>query len=337
MNALFFPVILTLFCSIAFKTLFINKEKFKVEIDLFSVNKEWNKVLSFKSMVGNQDRIARFQLNRALFETGQMSENLFAIPQEWGEYSLLLNKEFSKDCLSYSSDLYNDFGFIKAAKYWMIEYQTYAPYAPKSLERLAISSLTLGEISTARKYFTILSKSIIYRESSKILIDRLSNEPFKLMREFKPDILAIIKDENPINLREPDLDLYNVLKVSPKNKMAFEYLMSYYILRNDLINFYRFLPLVLKSGFYTQMPKTYEEALIQYYVEVKRPVSTWEFVINKNTIERYKVFNETFLANRSDPVRLKEILKPGFKNTYWYYANFDSPKAKGKSIKSKGT
>jgi hypothetical protein len=321
----FFPFLLLLCFAFGFKTLFINSEKYKAEIDFFAANSKWNKVLELKNKVGSQDRFARFQMNRALYGTGQLSENLFSVPQEWGEYSLFLNKEFSMDCMPYSSDLFYDLGFIKASRYWMIEYQTYAPYSPHSLQRLAISSLLLGEFATAKKYFTILSKSTIYKDYAKSSLQKLSKEPYILMKEYTPDNLSIIRGDKIINIKEPDADMLQVLKFSRKNIMAFEYLMSYYILRADLDNFYSYLPLVKSSGFYSKMPISYEEVLLIYYQETKKAVNNWEYPVSRNTIERFKEFKRTLAANASDIAKQKEMLKPMFKNTFWYYLYFDNP------------
>ena len=328
-----FPLFIIFCFGIAYKTIFINPEKYKVEIDQLIENKKWAKVLSYKNKIGENDRVARFQMNRAIYETGQMSEDLFSIPQEWGEFSLLLSKEFSRECLPYSSDLFYDLGFMKASKYWMLEYQTYTPYAPQSLDRIGMTSLILGELSTARKYFTVLSKSIIYGKNYKKYLSRLAKEPLQLVKGSRPKTIAIIRDEISINHKEPDLDLFNILKVSPTNKMAFEYMMSYYILRNDLVSFYNFMPLVMKSGYYAHIPKTYQEALIQYYIETNQQIDTWEFPISKNTLERFKAFNKAFQSNKANRAKLKEILKPAYKDTYWYYQNFSSPNAGGSKLK----
>ncbi len=328
-----FPIILVIICSISYPALFVNQEKYKAEIDYYVANKQWDKVLLLKDKLGSEDRIARFQMNRALSATGRLSEDLFSVPQEWGEYGLLLTKEISRYTLPYESDLCYDYGYMKASKYWMIEFQTYTPYTPRSLNRLAMSSLLLGEYSTSRKYFIILGKSIIYRKYANDMLESLRKDPAKLKNKYTPGNIAIIRDDNAINLRNPDSDLINVLKYSPKNKMAYEYLMSYYILRGDLDNFYRFLKLVTTSGYYKKMPKTYEEVLLLYYEGKQMLANTWDYPVSKEMIERYKEYKKTVISNRNSKVNLREVLKPGFGDTFWYYMYMENPKSMGDKIK----
>jgi hypothetical protein len=320
-----FPAFLILIISASFKPLFINSEKYKTEIDFYVNNKEWGKALQLKGKIGSQDRYARFQMNRALYGSGQMSENLFSVQQEYGEYSLFLTKEYSMACMPYSSDLYYDLGYIKASKYSMIEYQTSSPYSPKSLERIAHTSVLLGEFPIAQKYYTLLSKSLIYRNSSLLKLNKLKTEPNELMQDLRTSNLAIFQEDLIINFDEPDADLYNILRVNSNNKMAFEYLMSYFLLRNDLASFYHYLPLVKSSGYYSKMPKSYEEALLLYYLDIKKPADKWEFPISKSTFKRYKDFKKVFDENGSDTKRIKAILSPDFKDTFWYYRYFDNP------------
>jgi len=330
-----FPAIIISVSIISIFTLYRNPEKYRAKIDLHIINKEWDKALSYSNIIGFQDRVARFQLNRALFAKGKMSEDLFSISQVWGEYGLLLSKEFSMDAMPYLSDFFYDLGYIKASKYCMLEFQTASPYAPISLERLSTTSLILGEIPICKKYYTILSKSIIYKNTYTELLKKLDQQPFLLIRENSPRNCALLKGDKIINLKDPDLDLYNILEVSPQNKMAFEYLMSYYILRNDLETFYTLVPMAVNSGYYKKMPKTWEEALILYYSEKSIPINSGNFKINPVNIERYKEFRNIFNKNNSNVKELKEALTPRFKTSFWYYRYFDIPDLGKKIMKSK--
>jgi hypothetical protein len=81
--------------------LFINKSKYNDQIEFYAIEKNWDKVLKLKYLPKLEDRISRFLLNRALYETGQMANNLFSIPQDGGEYTLLLTKTFTHECTIY--------------------------------------------------------------------------------------------------------------------------------------------------------------------------------------------------------------------------------------------
>ncbi|MCF8380210.1 MAG: DUF6057 family protein [Bacteroidales bacterium] len=321
----FLPVFFLLII-IGFKPLFISPEKQNVALDYYAGLKEWDKVLDLKDKLDLTNRYAGFQINRALYFTGGLCQNLFSVPQYCGEFGLLPFKDSKPKALRNSSDLFFDMGFPKGAQYWMIEFETKEPYAPRSLKRIATTAVLLGDYKMARKYFSILSKSMVHKSYANDMLNRLEDNPRLLANDLKPKNFTVISHEDMLRSKMPDYDLDNILHYSKNNKMAYEYLMAYYLLRIDLSSFYNYLGKGYEAAFFSQLPKSFEEALITYYVREKIAQKDWKYPISAYTLNRFNEFRKIMSSYSNNPEKREELVKTSFGDSYWYYSIFLKPK-----------
>jgi hypothetical protein len=321
-----------LFTIIFYKKIFINPLKYNAQIEYYASEKKWDKILEFKSKITLEDRISRFILNRALYGTGQMAENLFSIPQEGSEYTLFLNKTFSNECIMHTSDLYNDMGFIKGANYWAMEAQTFEPYSPKILKRIALSAIILEDYPISVKYLNILRSSFIYHKWASELLDLINQKNIaELKRIYNPENIYN-GNMQFIDNKNPDHVLAELLEQNNHNKMAFEYLQSYYLMRNELANFYGNLIYLPKMA-YQKVPKIYQEAILTYYILNNIPEEKYEYVIDNSTKKRFSSFAALIIKNKTNPKLAKTELTKILGDTYWYYLRYCSPNKTGLVLK----
>ncbi len=321
--------------AIFFQTLYVNNTRYNAEIEYHANRNNWKEVLNYKDLVGLNDRISRFLLNQALYHTGNMSQDLFIVPQEWGEHTLLLTMIFNRECTLQNSDLYFNIGFVKAAEYWALEAQTNEVYSPKIIIRLATCAILLQDFPVAKKYLEILHKSIIYKKTANDLYGYLNEDGAS---ELKNDLFGERKikyDIVFINNHHPDLDLIHILNKDKNNKMAFEYLMSYYLLNNNLGRFYKYLTLYVNNFGYKKLPKTYQEAMLLFYLSTNTPAEQYMSVIDKSVMNRFSEFNKTMIEYNMNLKRARKDLQKNFGDTYWYYLRYISPKVSGTKVKKK--
>lgn len=328
------PVILMLTIGTLFsKSLFTNSKKYCTQIEYDANTQQWAEVLGLKKQVCTDDRIALFELNRALYHNGQLASRLFSIPQNWGIHTLFLTVEFNRECTINSSDLFFDMGFIKGAKYWALEAQTHQPYSPRILKRLALCSVLLDETAIAEKYLNILSKSGVHKNwVSEIRKEiNLSADPLK-ERLFGEQNLNF--DIIYINNKKPHYNLLQMLSTDPDNRMAFEYLMACYLLDNEIGNFQYFLS---KYGKYddNKIPGSYQEALLLYIMTKQISEKELGNNIDKNVKARFLAFNKILMEYKLNEKKAKRDLNKLFGNTYWYYMKYLSPKITGNTLKRK--
>jgi hypothetical protein len=225
-------------------------------------------------------------------------------------------------------------GFLKGAEYWALEAQTHRPYAPRILKRLAMCSIALNDMAVAEKYLTILNGSYIYRDwVQKIREEVYGQGPDHLKkrifgeRETDFDILYI-------NNKNPNYNLIQILNKDPQNTMAFEYLMSYYLLSNEIGNFQYFLS---EFGSYSKgtLPPLYQEALLLYMMTKQIPEEEMGYTIHQSVKSRMTAFNKILIEYKLDEKRARRDLQRLFGDTFWYYMRYVSPEATGSKLKRK--
>ncbi len=318
------------------KKYFVNPNKYTSEIGYFDSVGEWDEVLSLKSKVGLNDRIPRFLLNRALCRSGRMPDHLFLIPQEWGVNTLILTMDHNRECSIHSSDLFFDMRFIKGAEYWALEALTYAPYSPRVLNRLVQCNILFNNKLVAHKYLSVLKQSPIYSKVSKNLIKKLKEENTEDLKKEWMGKGKINTSNLYISNPNPSADLIKLLDEDPHNKIAYEYLMSFYLLKNKLGNFMYFLP-NLKDFNYQSVPKIYEEALLFYNIFQNSGGEKSIFPVSKKTKEQLMKFSKTLIEYQSNEKKARADLYKNFGQTYWFYIRYTSPETIGGGLKIKGS
>jgi hypothetical protein len=316
------------------RSLYGNPGKYNSEIEFYAGNNQWKKVLSLKSHVTVDDRISLFELNRALYHEGKMTEDLFTIPQQWGVHTLFLTIEFNRECTINNSDLFFEMGYIKASEYWALEAQTHRPYSPRVLQRLIQCSFLTGDFLVANKYLSIMQHSPIYK---KWALDRrkslITHDRAYFAKVWIGDV-NINQDILFINSKEPNLDLIRILNSDRNNEMAFEYLLSYYLLSAELGNFDHFLKLF---GNYKpeRLPSLYQQALLMFQMGKNIPDDQLGFTISKAVKNTMLKFNKVLIEYNFNNRKAQKDLYRLYGDTYWYYLRYISPMSTKSSINRK--
>jgi len=299
-------------------------EKKKIQIDCLAEQGQWQELLSLSREINECDRLVNFNVNRALYHTGQLLDNLFVYPQLLGTDGLFINKIIASQVAIPASDLYFDLGHINAAQVMAYEGQTKFKYNPRILKRLVLTNIINEKYDIAEKFSDILNKSILHKKWVKYYKNYLFN---KLL--IKSDSLIQLKRiQKPkfdffIANKSPNQDLIGLLKENENNKMAFEYLMAYYLLECRLGNLAQHLDKFKKLG-YRKFPRHIEEALLLIMPIFQSKNIMIEYSINPQTIEQFNRFNMIY-AKSKNKVKAKEALEKEFHNTYWYYVRYINP------------
>ena len=69
------------------------------------------------------------------------------------------------------------------------------------------------------------------------------------------------------------------------------------------------------------LPRSFQEAVL--ILSEKEPGIVNRYPLAEETVNRFKAFRQTVLANRNNSSRLPALLKSSFGNTYWYYFMFN--------------
>jgi len=301
-------------------------EKYGYAIFEASFNGDWDKVLQLSEETSFINQVIQFEVNRALYGTGQLLDEMFSYPQQYAENGIFLEGISSSYVSVHTAALYYDLGFANEARHWATEAQMMLVRHPIVLKQLVMSYLAIGQEEAALKYLRVLSGSGLYRKWCDHIKMMLGNN---LLGD-DPDIKRF-RINNPARdffagTKDPHLKLMMFYSNNPGNNMAFEFLVAGYLLKHNIGGVVTLLPQFKKQGHET-FPKAVEEALMIYLSRTGSNASALsDFAISKNTVEEFNDFSKLIAGVDSQAERMKRVSK--YKHTYWYYILFSSPYAK---------
>jgi len=291
---------------------------------------EWQQVLETVKGTSRLNLEMIFQANRALYHLGLLSSYMFALPQIWGTHGLILTEDDGFKYPLLNSDFYFYLGHINEAERWAHESMSIRGETGWTLEQLALINIVKGEEDVANVFISKLNQSLLFKEKANKL-RKLLNDNSRLLRD--PNILNIrsrmLHPEHDFVYYSdyPDVTLERILNNKPSNKMAFEYLMSFYLLSGNLVQFEKGIAR-LKSLGYTKIPKHYQEALLLYIaISGKREFPSLRgYKINKKIIERFKNFQNVLKKHHGNKNLARKELYKSYRDTYWFYSLYYKPK-----------
>ncbi|UCH13973.1 MAG: hypothetical protein JSV22_12820 [Bacteroidales bacterium] len=326
-------IILTI---LTFTVPFKSEQKLIDRVKFMAHTGEWESLLEAVRDNPSDNRLIYFHRNRALYHTGELAGNLFKYPHNLGKYGLLMEGVLSVVYLMDNSDLYFDMGHIGSAQHWAYEAQTKFENSPRVLKRLALTNIINGDFGSAKSILNILKKSMLHRKWAEYyhlcITDplKLDEDPIiQSKRKIQPSDDFFLND-----ILEPYKDLQFIVEENIRNRMAFEYLMAYYLLDKDLASFINYLPYLTELD-HKVIPVNYQEALL-YYVSIKdaKRIDLSRYKLNRNIVDRYRDYAGIVLKNNGDLEAAKDELNKNYSDTYWYYAHYIKPAINKEEIKT---
>jgi hypothetical protein len=322
--------------GICFAT-FNKEQKIKLLVQYFGRNKDWNKVLELAKQSDFFDRAEIIYVNRALYFSGRIYNDLFKFNQDLSSNGLLATKLTSFDELVPDQEIYLDLGALSLSIIWGTEATNVYGANPYVLKNLTKAYLAAGCIKESQKMLNLIDHTLFnkkwVRQYRKFVNDTtLINTDPELGLYRKNQAHSTVISKTAI-----DYNLYLLTGKTNYNKMAYDYLMISSMLDNNMDDFGVGLS-GLKLFGYTQIPRLYFEGFIYYsLVTQKRPINIEEFTYDKSIIDEYKGFQKDYLRLKGNPEEAKRYLFSHYGDTYWYYLKFPRPAPDKKSVEVKET
>lgn len=307
-------------------------EKKKLEIDFSASSQNWEKVISLTGEIDSYDRMVNFQYNRALANTGQLLDKLFSYGQKLGSLGLFIDKPFTSEVALPNSDIYFDLGNIDESQRFAFESETLMKNSPRVLKRLIINCIIMNNSGAANTYMNILAANPLEKKWVKKFREYIKNPE---MVNSDPLIVQKRKDMNKTEgmLGTPPLKLLSQLEKNPANKMAFEYLIAIDLMEHDAAALTEDLKYI-ENFKYEKLPTALEEAIILYQTQLKNNELFNRIRISVPTTERFREFAKLTSAAKGNREKAKQATI-AFKNTYWYYVLFLSPRVTNLKLETK--
>ena len=293
-----------------------SERKILFEVDYYLANKDWKKVIETGQRYQNNDHIIH-AMNRALYHLGLLPSDMFCYKQSQRSFMLAAKKEFHSPWNKIGT--YYDLGAVNKCECVLIDSVEKYDERPELLKKLAIVRIAKGDIHSARVYLEALNKTLFYSGWAGDCLKRLDADPNmsgdEEIQHLRSSILHEDKGELEFSIEEL---LINLLKTNPKNQMAFEYLMAFYMLQYDVESFVQNTGR-LDDFNYPQIPRHYEEAIVSYIYKVKKVPVVKGRSISTKSLQQFREFMqiaERYGNNRQ--AAFNELAKY-YGDTYYFY------------------
>jgi hypothetical protein len=286
--------------------------------------KEWKEVLRLATGQRFINNVVQFDINRALYHSGQLLEGLFKYPQQYGEKGLFLEGSMASSTAIPMCEFYCDLGFVNETRHWAAEAQVGFMRHPIVLKHLVISYLALSHEEAAEKYLRILSRSRLDREWCSQVRERIENGTVREDPAIRAFLINNPESDFFAETANPTRKLLGFFGNNPDNHMVFEYLVASYLLQHNVGNVVLYLPGFRNFGYET-LPRSVEEAMLIYLARTKEKlVSLAGYRISPQAREDFIDFSR-LVAGTSREEGMEKASK--YRNTYWYYVLYTSPHA----------
>jgi hypothetical protein len=265
--------------------------------------------------------------NRALCNTGQLGSTMYSYHQASvsAEPLLLLQNTSAYGYPNWFAalDLFMDLGALNYAEKIAGEaMENMGPY-PCLMYRRAIIQLAKGNNEAAAVYFSKLSTMPFCRKEACGFLHLLHDDAAVASHPLIARLRALMDTTHNILYHDnEETILLDLLRSNPRNKMAYDYLMAYYLQTGNMEKIAG--QACGAAGFgYTLLPRHWEEALCFYMFQDPTLRSKFrDLPIRPETSAKMNLFLEAYDRGFNEPARMAEtasLLERKFGTTYFYY------------------
>jgi hypothetical protein len=285
----------------------------------FSRMKKWDSIIRLADKKTPNGPLSVATLNLALAQKNYLPGYMFDYGQNGTEGLLpTFKKEFILDMMA--GEIYYHLGLVNTAQRFAFEGMEAIPNYQKSvrsIQRLAETNLVNGQYAVAAKYLSILERTLFYKQWAKKTAAYLYDEEkinahpeWGKLRRFRPGEDFLFSEQ------EKDMMMGILYQHNPENRMAYEYLLAYTLLKKDLQHFFDYYFLNKRGT--EEAPLSYQQALAFIWGQTNFDPEIRPAGINDRTVVALKSFSEACRTTKNP----EQQLYNQYGKTYWYYLLF---------------
>jgi hypothetical protein len=281
-------------------------------VDYYAAQQMWDQA---RSAAKGHERNAYISCvaAQAAYHTGDLVKEL---PVFQDPTDLLLAKRESLSSWR-KSDLYFDLGYVNMSLHHSAEAMEMFGERPALIKRLALMNLALGNFSSGKIYLNCLSQIPFQSGWAKEYLAKLDVDP-NLAADPEIQRLRKCRVRNDLVGQLPvDQEMMLLLLANRNNRMAFEYMITYYLLTRDLQNFLQQLPRINDFPGMTLSPLWQEALLMAVYSPTKQVDDPR---VTPDVRNRFEELVRIVRESGTDQARAR--IGPKYANTYFFYYLF---------------
>ena len=289
-------------------------QKALLAVHYYACQRQWPQVLRVSRPCMDNYAVMN-AIDRALYHTGRLNQDMFTYMQN--PDALIFTGADHALFYWHKLDALIDLGLLNLAEKNFTECMEMFGEHPMILQRLALVNLAKGKIEAGRIYLEKLRQTLFFSAWAEDYLKRLAADPTLAADPQMQQLRAqALRKDSTVFFYAPEPMLLALVEQGSQNRMAFEYLMAWYMMDKRLDKFVKNLGRLPEFG-YTALPPLYQEATLIY--ATKYPVPLGDFSISPEAKQRIKHFSD--IVNRYG--RNKEAafreLAGNFAGSYFFY------------------
>jgi hypothetical protein len=285
-----------------------------MQVDYYAWERQWPALLEAASRANSRNTTIASAIIQARYHTGTLTSQLPILTSP-ADLLLFNNKEQAH---WRKSDLYFDLGYLNMALHHLTESVEFYGERPVLLRRLALVNIALGNISTAKIYLGTLGRAPFQGEWARDYLLRLQMDPTLSTDEEVARLRRFMVRRDSVVALTPEQQLLMLLDANRQNRMAFEYLMTYYLLSKNLDGFVKNISRVNDFSGLAISPM-WDEALVLASRLAGRPLKITGHVISQEAVRRVETVTHAVQELQNNAVLARHKLAPQYGHTYTFY------------------
>jgi hypothetical protein len=287
-------------------------QKALLAVHYYACQRQWPEVLRVSRPCMDKYAVMN-AVDRALYHTGRLNQDMFT----WLQRPDALVYTGQDHALFYwhKLDTLIDLGLLNLAEKNFTECMEMFGEQPMILQRLALVNLAKGKIEAGRIYLEKLRRTLFFSTWAQGYLGRMAADATLAADPQMQQLRAqALRKDSTVFFYAPEQMLQALVEQGSGNRMAFEYLMAWYMLNKRLDKFVQNLPRLQDFG-YTVVPPLYQEAALIYGTRHPIPAAA----ISPEAQQRIKQFSDIFNRYGRNKEAAFSELASKFAGSYLFY------------------
>jgi len=293
----------------------------RFKVDYYAYHKMWPELLT-SAQHNTENPFIAHAVNRALYHVGRFGYDMFSWPQH-PDYLFLSDKKY-KWTYWQIFDVFLDLGVVNMAENALTECLEGLGDRPMVLQRLALINMIKGNLGSAKIYLGVLSKTLFDADWAKHYLDLLETDPELSTDKYIQHLRSLCLDKDcPMYTLFKERTLSWLLERNSQNRMAFEYLMAWFMLNRHLGKLVQNLE-HLKDFNYPELPTHYEEAALIYIYGTGKSINLSDYSSSPQKRRQIEDFSRILSSYGGNKQAASKELSKKFHNTYFFFYVYGS-------------